>query len=422
MGSPKVITLFLIAVLVFTSYLAVPVEAGSSVAVTVRDSEGNVTPSAIVLLFNEGYDLVTSSRTDSEGVASFGDLTAGTYVLEVYHEGSEYMQPEFWGALTLISTGQSHHEILFTKHTPRIDYFDVSSSSVGPKEKLKVTVAVTNPEPFPLDVTVILTLDRDEYPPYDVEMSKDASVDEGSSKVFNFKLKPQGPGAHFVRVLLLAEYGEATITDQIPWTEAFTASGEIYVSVKDHYGQAVEDALLVLFDDEYIPRNEVYRTKRDGSASWNPIFPVYIIEVYYLPLGSLGFVEFWHAQQLKVSDGPEITLSKSSPSLSYIGSEQDKIKLGESATLSAEVLNPYNVEEKTRVTVILDRDRSLPFDYVLISDTVAVPGQSSSSYLLELSHPELGRYYSYAVVQAEFNGKFVVTDQESWQLVLQVTD
>ena len=420
MRSPRLIALCLIIVLSFMSHSALLGEAGGSVEVTVRDRQGNVTPSALVLLLTEDYADVASSRTDLNGVASFRDLAPGTYVLEVYHEGSDSKQPEFWGALTLKTSDQSEVRVLFNTHTPRIDLFDISSQSVGPEDSLQVTVGVTNPEPFPLMVTVLLVLDRDKYAPYDVEMSKAGEVDEGSSKVFTFELMPQGPGSHYVRVWVLAQYGGETITDQVAWTEAFTASGEIQVRVEDDLGKAVEDALLVLFNEEYVARNEVYRTKRDGTVSWNPLFPVYVVEVYYTPPRSLGFVEFWHAQQLRIAEGPGFVLSKSSPSLLAAALDQ-AVKVGESVSLEAEVLNPSSVQRETMVTIILDRDRALPFDHVAISSTRAVLAETSEEYLLDVTPEEPGQYELYVVIQAEYNGKFVVTDQETWQQALHVT-
>jgi hypothetical protein len=156
------------------------------------------------------------------------------------------------------------------------------------------------------------------------------------------------------------------------------------------------------------------------------------IYVYNYPGGS-GYLsefspEYWGSEELYVRPGETTQFSffRSSPLIDTVNVTPRKASYfpEDSVVYSVTVVNPEDLDLWINVTVILDRDESAPYDYVMSSGSWIGPG-GSTGFPLEFTFGQSGTYYSYVIADARISSERpvgLVTDQWSWGRPIELLD
>ena len=193
---------------------------------------------------------------------------------------------------------------------------------------------------------------------------------------------------------------------------------------------------VVLYDSNYRKVDEKQKSFSGGESYVTVTFTgisagSYIIEVYQTPNSELKLPEFWGADTgIKVETGKTTTFNFYRHTqvfwgVRFEGLIDQKLTLGQSVTPKVTVKNyePY-IDKKTKVRLIIDRDKSPPYDYDQTVNPIMIAKNGGTyEFTLPMFKPtESGAYYCYYVVFGEYGGtnNYIVTDQGYWWKVFDV--
>jgi len=185
--------------------------------------------------------------------------------------------------------------------------------------------------------------------------------------------------------------------------------------------------------DLYRGNYESYITSRSVSFSGGESFKSvsfanlpqgsYTIEVYQAPSRSIADREFWGAGAVQVTGGQTTThdFYRHTQVVSEVRPRgpECSIVVGQELRPIVTVRNYDTASKETRVRLIIDRDRTTPYDYDRTTDPITIPSNSQRDFTLPPFQPsQQGQYYYYVVAEGLYgppqSQQYLVTDQWYW--------
>ena len=406
--------------LLFISSLFVFQLFSATIYVTVRNVNSSTISGATVKLYDNSWNYIKSSTTNSSGQATFAALNYGTYNYTVYYQGDAL---EYWGYESSVYINNPTLYKTFYRDWPYRYSYSISSSSVNTGQKVTISISVKNKFSSSLNTKVELYVDRNQTSPYDYNStSSSQSISANGTKTFTFNYTPTLAGAYKwkIRVKTYSSgSGVYEITDSYYWASAFSAStpeGDLYVDVKNVNGQYVVGASVKLFDDNW-NYEDTENTNSYGKATFDDIdYGTYNYEVYYTG----DTLEFWGSDE-------NFTLSSSTlqrvftrnwpyrhtdnlASITYVD-------WGSQANVEVTVKNNLSFSRDVKVELFIDKDKSGNTDFYQLSSSQSVGGGNTKKYTFNVNLSDTGTYY-YKLRIHSFNSgsnKYRITDSYFWQ-------
>lgn len=219
--------------------------------VTARNQNGAPVAGATVALYDHAWSWIGNQTASGSGVATWNDLAAGTYNLEVYSNG------EFWvsGSAT-VRVGTTATSLSLQRNEPYTFEFkvfsgeaEVTRGSIPAGTALRYEVRVRNSSPVGRRVRVQFRADRNGSSPYDFGTLAGPQLiaGRGSIATFRFTHVPVEAGTYkriFETETLVK--GRWVKTDSWPWEVAFQAllplGGKIAYHSYSSYMAAPQDS------------------------------------------------------------------------------------------------------------------------------------------------------------------------------------
>jgi len=424
---------------------AVAVAATGNLNVTVKDHKGDVKENAVVVRYLGGSPV--SGTTDSGGLVSWIGIDVGTYSLEVYFNGGLWVR----GSATVVAdsttnvTLQEIEPYVVTPYTVGFQVLDATTNNpiiapVPVGTALKFQVQVRNSTTASRAVRVVLTLDRDMSGPFDSsQTSGTQTIAGGATKTYTFTYTPQIGRTWLWRVqvqtIINGKFVNTEVTD---WDIAFSvapAPGNLNVIVQDENGDPPTDGAVVFlyrYDIASDPPHNLTLTlagtksaDSSGLASWTGIEGQgYVVEAYYNDaFGASGSIDVFPAGTAI------ITLRRNEPIplglqiFDVSGATPQDVTNGTVAAntplrFDITVKNINTAPQDVKVTLLFDRDKTLPWDLPESSNTTdkkTIAAGVEATFSLDFTPVLGGEYYARVEVKTSYNGAgYVVTGILNW--------
>jgi len=203
--------------------------------------------------------------------------------------------------------------------------------------------------------------------------------------------------------------------------------GSLTVYVKNVNGNYVPGVRVVLYDVNWNKLGE-QTTNSAGYVYWSSLADgTYYIEAYYRSPAALGYEEFWGGDQVTVSGATTIYFTRHTQwtyqikvNGQIIPGSNVEVNPGENIHVDVTVKNSESVAKDVMVTLILDRDKSSPWDLNQQRGPVNIASNNYGSFGWDYSTNNYGSYWAYIVVYGYYNGRYIVTDQYNWVVAVYV--
>lgn len=268
------IKLFPIVLIIISSFcfLSKAQSQSGNLNVTVQNIDDRFISGASVVRFNSDSKFIDKRATGSNGVASWTDISVGTFYMEVYQNGNSlpYIGDEFWGKgiCQVISGGTANvtikryepyaQSIVFRNHSTNeiLSY----ANPFPPNTTVRVEVIVKNIAAVNRTVKVELLIDRDKVSPYDFDLKIDPRIITANGNTYRFvtTFTPTAEGLYY-RGLKTESYIDTgyNITDTWAWDlidGSFKVDPLSDIKGQDENGQIPEHfALLQNYPNPFNP-------------------------------------------------------------------------------------------------------------------------------------------------------------------------
>jgi pimeloyl-ACP methyl ester carboxylesterase len=419
-----------------------------NLTITVRNGDAATAGATIKLFSADWATLVGSRQTGASGTMTWNSLPVATYRYEVWNtnavQGLATLM-ELWGddSVTTSTTGTSVTFRRFQPYVSRVVLRDDATSTeialgdaIDRDTTVRFDVTVRNGAATARAVRLRTVVDRSRSGPYDFDEASESQTIAGNDgeQTFTFRFVPPSTGAFYLALDVQTLVHEAwTTTDSRPWgTPAFTfPTGDLSVTVRNVNSNTVSGATVKLYTGDWSTVIGTPQTTNSGGvATWTAIpAGVYQYEVYS-PGASLPsqLTELWGDRSVtltapSVSDTFTRFQPYADPTSVVLRSGGSTISRGNSvpygSTVQIDVTVRSNVAQNqsrsVRVRMLLDRDRSSPYDFDQWSSSQTVTSSASGttfSFSYTPSYSTTGSFYRALVVETSVNGNWVTTD--SW--------
>jgi len=208
---------------------------------------------------------------------------------------------------------------------------------------------------------------------------------------------------------------------------SFAQSGNLQVTVQNQDGVARSNATVIRYDANYTLIDKKV-TDANGQVLWSNIPAAnYNLEAYYEGPTPFPGGEFWKSSSVTVSTGSttSTTLRRDRPYGSNVvlknngtgGVLDPNVPIAPGTTVRAEVtvVNKYSQSQSVLVRLLLDRDKTTPFDFDQTSPSQTIAGNSSTGVFIFTYTPSgVGTYYSAIEVETYVNNGWTKTDGWNW--------
>lgn len=224
-------------------------------------------------------------------------------------------------------------------------------------------------------------------------------------------------------VRLAPEYLKSSDLESLSESVIIASTGTLTIYVKNVNGAYVAGAIVKLYDINWNYLSGYDRTTNpNGYAYWSSITDAkYYIEVYYPSPAALGYTEFWGGgDQVTVSGATTYTFTRHTQwayevkiNSQYVPTT---VEIDPSQKIDVDVTakNSETVSKDVKVSVILDRSKSSPWDIESLSSAQYIGSGSYGYFSWDFFPSGSGTYYIYVVVYGYYNGKYIITDQFNW--------
>jgi parallel beta-helix repeat protein len=418
-----------------------------SLTVTVMNAAGKSLPDCGGTIEVQLYDkdlipIETESQTYSGGESSvqvqFDNLANEQHFIEVYHTpNSDLKLKEYWGKDEVTVSGSTPKD--FVRHTQVV--YDVKINGESPYEneivanageQVHVDITVKNFEAGTLskNVEVGLILDQDKIYPHDFgETHRPISILQNGEDDFGFDFYPEEAGTYYFYIIVHGEYNSNYIVvDQHDWYKAVLPPSSLTLTVMNAANKPLPDCggtiNVVLYDKDYnhIERSQTYL---GGESSVQVQFDnlaneQHFIHVLHTPNSDLKLGEFWGKDEVTVSGSTpkdfvrhtqvvyDVKINGECPYENEI-----EVNAGEQVHVDITVKNFEAESKNVKVQLILDHDKSFPYDDFDETQGGSIPQNGEEDFEFDFYPPQIGNYYFYIVVCGEYSS-FEVVDQHDW--------
>ncbi|MGB9956439.1 CARDB domain-containing protein [Haloferax prahovense] len=396
--------------------------------VTAEDRNGYDVDDADVVLYDDSWNEIGTKTTDWSGDASWSNIDTGTYNLELYGPNGDY-----WGTKTNVDLDTGGTTTTIQRTAPLLTDISLTDQTNGDgtfvvDETVNIAPAVHN-DGATRDVRVKIKVDTDNDGAAETSVTRgdrSTEIRSGDTGYYGFDYQPSTAGTKQVRVVTETYInGDWVKTDYSGWTKTITVipdTGDLSVSATDTAGNAIENANVVLFDDNW---NEVGTKTSDwsGDVTWSDLDTgTYNLELYG-PNGA-----YWGTRtDVTVDlDGTSTTIERTAPRLTDISltdqtNGDGTYVVGETVNIAPTVRND-GARRDVRVKIKVDTDNDNTAE-----DTI-VRGDRST----EIANSDV-RYYGYdyqpslagpkqvrVITEAYVSGGWIVTDYSGWSKTFDV--
>ncbi|MGB9586314.1 MAG: Ig-like domain-containing protein, partial [Anaerolineales bacterium] len=240
--------------------IRVTVNNGSygNVNLIVKNVDGSSAVSARVDRHDNSSWVYFDTRTsESNGVASWVGIPAGTYMFRVWKND------EYWGYKPDVSvTAGNTTSATFTRYMPYGESVVSDKATLNSGEQATVTVTVRNNASFSNSVKVELILDRSQSAPYDYDQTSSVqTIAGGSLGEFTFTFTPSQSGTYYRALKVYTNVsGNYTLTDSWafgaleirPWISVTVLTSETcgYLPISYRLSDQIESVEVYIDDQE----------------------------------------------------------------------------------------------------------------------------------------------------------------------------
>jgi hypothetical protein len=417
--------------------------------VTAQNWNGNAVAGALVLRYTSSWQYIDQKTTGGNGVASWTNITATNYNLEVYYDGNTppFTGSEYWvnGSAQVPAGGTANVTLRRNEpYTENIVFKNNStnevlspSNPIPPNTTVRAEVTVRNQSPVTRTVRVRVVVDRNKDGSYDHDLSigpLDVNAN-GGTRTFTATFTPSAEGLYYrgskTETYVNSNYA---LTDTWAWGPtdgAFkvqTLTGNLNVTAQNWNGNAVAGALVLRYTSswQYIDQKT---TGGNGVASWTNITATnYNLEVYYdgnTPpfTGS----EYWVNGSAQVPAGgtANVTLRRNEPytenivfknnSTNEVLSPSNPIPPNTTVRAEVTVRNQSPVTRTVRVRVVVDRNKDGSYDHDLSIGPLDVNANGGTRTFTATFTPSAeGLYYRGSKTETYVNSNYALTDTWAW--------
>lgn len=395
--------------------------------VTAVDENGNAVDDGRVRLYDSNYDELESDRTDAGGDASFPDLDTDRYIIELYGPNGD-----FWGVDTDVRVDDDGTRTTLQRNAPLLDRVTLTDETNGDStylvgETINIGAEVRN-DGARRDVRVLIKIDTDNDGTVDETIrrgNRDTDIRSGEIGSYGYRYQPSTPGTKRVRVVTQAYLdGEWEPTDHSGWAKTFQVGsdeGDLTVTAIDPSGNPIENAAVVLYDNDPDGWNAQSETRTDssGQAYWMGLDTgTYNLELYSPDgnyWGGVGDVEV-------DTSGTSVTIQRTAPRVSSV--ELTDQGNGEGAFLVDETVNIGPVvrndgpDRRVKVDILVDTDNDGTAEETKTrggDDGIVIPRGETQSYGYALEPESAGTKQVRVVTKAYVNGEWQPTDESEWR-------
>lgn len=191
------------------------------------------------------------------------------------------------------------------------------------------------------------------------------------------------------------------------------SDGDLTVDAEDEDGDAATYASVVLYTSDWDTVGEK-GTGSDGSVTWEDRSGGdYHVELY----GGDG--AFWASNTVTVDGDTSHTIRRRRPYLLGVtvtdeGDGDGTLETGETITVSPKVQNDAPTDQRTRVRIVTDGDKSSPWYDDVQRGPVTIASGDHQWFGRDLTFDDPGTYHVRLSAEAEVDGSYTTTDASTW--------
>lgn len=199
------------------------------------------------------------------------------------------------------------------------------------------------------------------------------------------------------------------------------ATGSLTVYVRNQNGSYTSGAKVFRYSSSWTYIDQV-STDSSGKAYWSSVtIATYNIEVYYPSPAALAYTEFWGSDTVVMTGSTTKYFDRHTQWVTDI-----KINSQSLGSVSVNPGSKIHVDVTVRnieagassmsviATVILDRDRTSPYDIPNQDRTATINYNAYGYFGWDFYPTTSGTYYIYVIIKGLYNSQYIVTDQYNW--------
>ncbi|WP_227134610.1 carboxypeptidase regulatory-like domain-containing protein [Halorubellus salinus] len=387
--------------------------------VTVRDADGYETAGVTVVLYDTNWDRVGSQTTASNGQVSWSDLSPGEYNLEAYHDG------EFWGGVTAEVTDNTAASITLRRNEPYEQTIDLTDEGNGDGtisigDPVNIATQIRNDKSYSRDVRVKISIDTNNDDVAETTVTRGPlTINSNDDQWYGTDFTPDTSGTHQVRVQVETAFGgNWAVTDDTGWQQSFTVQsneGTLELTVEDTSGHAIDNARVTIYDSDYDAIDTQY-SDSNGDVSWTTLTAgTYYIETY-------ADDQYLGGSEVEVTTGSTTTttLQRYEPyednlDIAEQGDGDGTFEAGETAVISPRIRNDASTGRAVRVQILVDTDNDGNADQTVTRGPQTISSGDAGWYGYEHPIEARGTHQVRVLVETEFGGDWVLTDDTGWE-------